>query len=65
MHNKIQTKEVDWTHSKRRITIKNGNGRENDRKKIKRKTKTNDAGLDDGVLYTVIVSIISFDTYMK
>ena len=47
-HNKNQTKEVDRTHSKRRITGKNGNRRENARKKIKRKTKTNDAGLDDG-----------------
>src|SRR6218665_3835776 len=47
-HNKNQTKEVDRTHSKRRITVKNGNRRENARKKIKRKTKTNDAGLDDG-----------------
>src|SRR6218665_1590400 len=47
-HNKNQTKEVDRAHSKRRITVKNGNRRENARKKIKRKTKTNDAGLDDG-----------------
>src|SRR6218665_1348612 len=47
-HNKNQTKEVDRTHSKSRITVKNGNRRENARKKIKRKTKTNDAGLDDG-----------------
>src|SRR6218665_837123 len=47
-HNKNQTKEVDWTHSKSRITVKNGDRRENARKKIKRKTKTNDAGLDDG-----------------
>src|SRR6218665_1919845 len=39
MHNKNQTKEVDRTHSKRRITVKNGTGnrRENARKKIKRK----------------------------
>jgi len=29
-------------------TIKNSNRKENDGKKIKRKTKTNDAGLDDG-----------------
>ena len=45
---KNQTKEVDRTHSKRRITVKNGYRRENARKTIKRKTKTNDAGLDDG-----------------
>ena len=36
------------TRQKRRITVKNGNRRENARKRIKRKTKTNDAGLDDG-----------------
>src|SRR6218665_1081661 len=47
-HNKNQTKDVDRTHSKRRITVKNGSRRENSRKMIKRKTKTNDAGLDDG-----------------
>src|SRR6218665_2942935 len=46
--NEDKTKEVDRTHSKRRITVKNGNRGENARKKIKRKTKTNDAGLDDG-----------------
>src|SRR6218665_4039454 len=41
-HNKNQTKEVDRAHSKRRITVKNGNRSENARKRIKRKTKTND-----------------------
>jgi len=30
------------------ITVKNGNRRKNARKKIKRKTKTNESGLDDG-----------------
>ena len=48
MHIENQTKEVDRTHSKRRIIVENGNRRVNAWKKIKRKTKTNDAGLDDG-----------------
>ena len=47
-HNKNLTKEVDRTHSQRRITVKNGNRRENLRKKVKRKTKINDVGLDHG-----------------
>jgi len=42
-HNKNQTKEVDRAHSKRRITVKNGNRRENARKKIKRSRQINDA----------------------
>jgi len=38
---------VDRTHSYRSITVKNINRKKNVRKKIKRKTKTNDAGWDD------------------
>src|SRR6218665_3873097 len=48
----IKTRQKKWIghtlRGVRRITVKNGNRRENARKKIKRKTKTNDAGLDDG-----------------
>ena len=38
---------MDWTYVKRRQPGKNGNRRENGGEKNKRKTKTDDAGLDD------------------
>src|SRR6218665_3421568 len=47
----IKTRQKQWIgHTLRgeSLAVKNGNRRENARKKIKRKTKTNDAGLDDG-----------------
>ena len=46
----IKTKQKKWIGDAVRgeSLIKKGNPRENARKKVKRKTKTNDAGLDDG-----------------
>ena len=38
---------MDRTHAERRLTTENGHRRKNEGEEDKRKTKTDDAGLDD------------------
>ena len=46
-NNKKETKKMGWTHAERRLTPQNGHRRKNEGKAGKRKTKTDDVGLDD------------------
>jgi|SRR6218665_4035979 len=54
MQNKKETKEMERAQAKRRLTVKNGYRWKNGGKEDRRKTKTDDAGLnDDGRLWEV------------
>ena len=48
-HNKKEAKEMDWTHAQSRLAAKNVYRRKNRGNERNRKTKTDNAGLDEGV----------------